>query len=386
MQTLQLRLIRSHGDAADAAWPLVPGRDLTMDDAFAASHVAVASEQLAEAGQCRVHSAGATPGGGAVWWLSNGSSDLVCTVNQQRLARGERVRLNEGDTVELGLLQFVVEARAPATHAAGRADMPVAETSQSSTPTRGPDVYADFELTDLLRAEPASRRADGSTQQALQAKASRQLIDAHANPFTDITDVSYRIDVVQPDASLTAAPLSAEQPHEGPEAVQAMVEPNDLVADAPVDAAADVMRHLHAEYLRLMHNPGEPVAAMNWSLRDNPPERADQALHDLTKDAERFESLYDILGHGAGIQTILDSLDTLSDTNLLAEDPKVNVLRLFAPEDLLMQETRLPGLTLREHHALSADSAAALDLMRPDQRAGGASHPGPSPAAQIDTP
>jgi len=206
------------------------------------------------------------------------------------------------------------------------------------------------------------------------------------NPFNDITDVSYRIDVVRPDASLTDAGSSAEQPSQANEAVLPQAESNDLGPDEPVDAAADVMRHLHAEYLRLMHNPGEPVAAMNWSLRDNPPQRDEQTLHDLTQDAARFESLYDILGHGADIQTILDSLDTLSDTNLLAEDPKVNVLRLFAPDDLLMQETRLPGLTLREHHALSADSAAALDLMRPDQRAGGTSRPSPSSAAQQDTP
>lgn len=206
------------------------------------------------------------------------------------------------------------------------------------------------------------------------------------NPFNDITDVSYRIGVVRPDATLTAAPIAAEPPSQANDAALPTAEPNDLDPDEPVDASADVMRHLHAEYLRLMHNPGEPEAAMNWSLRDNPPERADQALHDLTKDAERFESLYDILGQGANIQTILDGLDTLSDTNLLAEDPKVNVLRLFAPDDLLMQEARLPGLTLREHHALSADSAAALDLMRADQRVAGSSHPRPSPASKQDTP
>ena len=359
---LQLRLVRSHGDAADAVWTLDPGLVLTMEQAFIASPVPVPPEQLGAAAQCQVFSAGAIPGGGAMWWLSNGSAELVCIVNDQRLPQGEKVRLNEGDAIELGLLQFVVEPRADAQSAPAQEHQAV---PSPTTTAAKPDIYADFELTDLLRAESSSRRADTPAHHTLRAKASREFIDAHDNPFNDITDVSYRIGVVQPASPPTTAtavaPASAE-----PSAQATQAEPP--VSEEGQDPAAELMRHLHAEYLRLMHNPGEPVAAMNWSLRDNPPQRDEQTLHDLTQDAARFESLYDILGHGADIQTILDSLDTLSDTNVLAEDPKVNVLRLFAPDDLLMQETRLPGLTRREHHALSADSAAALDLKRPDPR------------------
>ncbi len=333
-QALQIRLVRSHGYATDAAWPLVPGDAFSMRDTFAASPVPLSPEDWAAASQCRARSVGTALDDTATWCLVNGAGDLACAINQRLLQRGEKAPLHAGDVIELGLLQFVVE-------------------EQTASPIHSDrHAHAAFKLTDLLDADSSPNAAVPLARHSLQAKTSRQLIDAHADPFDDIADAAYRIDVAAPAVRAHAEPAR-------PDAA------DGTAADEADDPTDDVMRHLHAEYLRLMHNPNEPVAAMDWSRHDLSPRHADETLHDLTQDAARFESVYDILGHSADIEAILNGLDTLNDTDVLAEDPRVNVLRLFAPADLLVQETGLPSLTRREHHALSADSAAAWDRMPP---------------------
>mgnify|MGYP003584967675 CR=1 FL=1 len=58
-------------------------------------------------------------------------------------------------------------------------------------------------------------------------------------------------------------------------------------------------------------------------------------------------------------------LDVPSGPEMLGEEVGVNILRLFAPDDLRddlgIDSARLPELTLREHHMLTLDSAASFD-------------------------
>jgi hypothetical protein len=338
--------------------------------------VAIAPDQVAAAERCSVHSKGVLPGGAPLWWLANEGAELVCTVNQRRLAHGEEVRLNDGDAIELGLLHFVIEtyqAHGQPPHLADThpANAPSPTPPTPPTASQGADAHARFELTDLLRGDDALHAVEAAAHTAAHARHHRQSVVAHADPFNDIADTAYRLDVAAPVTTLPLDPTAALPSPPGGNAVDGAITDPATGADETGEtgaASAEVLRHLHAEYLRLMHNPNEPTSAMDWSLHDprngGSGPRGEHALHDLTQDAERFESLYDILGHGANIESIMSGLDTLTDTDLLADDPKVNVLRLFAPADLLMQEAGLPGLTRREHHALSADSAAALDPSR----------------------
>lgn len=349
---LQLRLLRSHGVETSVVLPMPVGREVDLTAAWAASPVPVPDEQRAAMAHCRIGHAGPEAGDGMGWSVTNHSAELVCVINQQRVRRGDTRRLIEGDALELGLMRFVVERCEPAL-----------------APEPVPAVYNEFELTNLLLIERTGNPVDAFGRSGANAdpvtgagdsradasRSSRQLIDAHDSPFSDIADMAYRLDVVAPDAA---------RAEEG----------SDTAADAVTDAAADevldvkgpdLMRRLHAQYLRLMRNPHEvePVGEWNPELARVP--SRNNALEDLTQRAIGFDSLYDILGHGGTIGTVLEGLDTLTHCDLLGAEPGVNVLRLFAPADLLVQASGLPNLTRREHHLLSADSAAHLEQLPP---------------------
>jgi len=302
------------------------GHDLDLTAAWDASPVPVPDEQRAAMAQCRINPAGALPNGGAMWWLTNGSATLVCVVNQQRVRQGETLRLNDGDALELGLMRFVVE-RCEAAFA----PEPIPALALAPAPAPAPDN--DFELTNLMLI--------GSTGHP---------VDARDNPFSDIVDMAYRLDVADV----------------APDTPKAQNGTDTIAGDELLDVKGpDLMRRLHAQYLRSMRNPNEVEAVDAWSPELARAPGKNTALEDLTQRAIGFDSLYDLLGHGGTIGTVLDGLDTLTHYDLLGAEPTVNVLRLFAPADLVVQGSGLPDLTRREHHMLSADSAAQLEQVPP---------------------
>jgi len=310
----QLRLMRSHGIETSVVLPMVAGREVDLTAAWATSPVPVPDAQRTAMAHCRISHADTAAGGG-VWWLTNDSAELVCVLNQRRLREGETLSLNDGDVLELGLMRFAVERCEPAF-----------------PPQSVPVPYAEFELTNLLLLERTGHP-----------------IDAHDSPFSDITDIAYRLDVVAPDAAAAAAEAGT-----------------DTATDELLDVKGpDLMRRLHAQYLRAMRNPHEVEPVDEWHQELARAPGKSNALEDLTQRAIGFDSLYDILGHGGTIGTVLEGLDTLTHYDLLGAEPAVNVLRLFAPADLVMQASGLPGLTRREHHLLSADSAAHLEQVPP---------------------
>jgi hypothetical protein len=77
-------------------------------------------------------------------------------------------------------------------------------------------------------------------------------------------------------------------------------------------------------------------------------------------------SLDDLLGQTHSIASVMEGLDTLGAVDVLAPEPFDSVMHLFAPEHLrehtpdsleALVQRSLPGLTRREHHSLSLDSA-----------------------------
>ena len=347
---LQLRLVRSHGVETSIVLPMLAGRDVDLAVAWDASPVPVPDAQRAAMAQCRIGHAAQTSdtarSDAGPWWVANGSAELACTVNQQRVRHDETLGLNEGDVLELGLMRFVVERQAqPAVEA--------------------PLHYNGFELTNLLQIERTGNPVDAFTNSA-QTHASRPLIDAHERPFSDIADVAWRLDAVAPEVvrgqDATSLAASSEMP--SAKGDPGAVGSNELDAggnDLPEARAVDPLQRLHAQYLRLMHNPHEVAPLDGWNPELARASGKASELEDLTLRAVGFDSLYDILGQGGTIGTVLEGLDTLSDYELLGAEPGVDVLRLFAPAGLAMRESGLPGLTRREHHMLSADSAAHLE-------------------------
>ena len=347
---LQLRLVRSHGVETSVVLPMVAGYDVDLAVAWDASPVPIPDAQRAAMAQCRIGQAarasGTAPSDAGPWWVANGSAGLACTVNQQRVRPDETLGLNEGDVLELGLMRFVVERQAqPAVEA--------------------PLHYNGFELTNLLQIERTGNPVDAFTDPA-RSLASPQSIDTHESAFSDIADVAWRLDAAAPEAvrGQGATSLAASSEMLDAESAPGAVGTNELDAggdDLPEARAVDPLQRLHAQYLRLMHNPHEVAPLDGWNPELARASGKASELEDLTLRAVGFDSLYDILGQGGTIGTVLEGLDTLSDYELLGAEPGVDVLRLFAPAGLAMRESGLPGLTRREHHMLSADSAAHLE-------------------------
>ena len=347
---LQLRLVRSHGVETSVVLPMVAGYDVDLAVAWDASPVPIPDAQRAAMAQCRIGQAarasGTAPSDAGPWWVANGSAGLACTVNQQRVRPDETLGLNEGDVLELGLMRFVVERQAqPAVEA--------------------PLHYNGFELTNLLQIERTGNPVDAFTDPA-RSLASPQSIDTHESAFSDIADVAWRLDAAAPEAvrGQGATSLAASSEMLDAESAPGAVGTNEPDAggnDLPETRAADPLQRLHAQYLRLMHNPHEVAPIDDWNPALSRASGKASELEDLTLRAVGFDSLYDILGQGGTIGTVLEGLDTLSDYELLGAEPGVDVLRLFAPAGLATRESGLPGLTRREHHMLSADSAAHLE-------------------------
>ena len=371
---LQLRLVRSHGVETSVVLPMVAGCDVDLAVAWDASPVPIPDAQRTAMAQCRIGQAarasGTAPSDAGPWWVANGSAGLACTVNQQRVRPDETLGLNEGDVLELGLMRFVVERCEP-----GPTALPVSGAAieasdatllrQAGSAVEAPLHYNDFELTNLLQIERTGNPVDAFTDPA-RSLASPQSIDTHESAFSDIADVAWRLDAAAPEAvrgqGATSLAASSEMldAESAPRAVGTN-EPDAGGNDLPATRAADPLQRLHAQYLRLMHNPHEVAPIDDWNPELARASGKASELEDLTLRAVGFDSLYDILGQGGTIGTVLEGLDTLSDYELLGAEPGVDVLRLFAPAGLAMRESGLPGLTRREHHMLSADSAAHLE-------------------------
>lgn len=325
---LQLRSCR--GVATQAAVALDEAHAVPLSTISSQSPVTVPDETQAALLQCRLEP---VPGpAGTQWWLRNLGSTLRCTVNALVLDVGDALPLQDGDTIELGLLQIGFQA-------------------QPSRPAAAPPpaIDAAFRLTDLGQ---------------LAAPVHRQMLPpaTMADPFDGIVDAFH---------ARVAGPLGAPSL---PATSAAPVEPAE---PAPADAAASalsdtdgVMDGLHRQYLRLMQNPNDPQMAGRWNAPAVPSGPRAPSFDELTRQAQSRD-LYDILGHTGAIDPILERLDTLSDRDILQPPETVDVLRLFAPVHRPASEEALPGVTRRDHHRITADSAMHLQA--------GVATPAPSP-------
>ena len=291
--TARLQLISCRGVTTSAVLAL-DGQALSLGALADLSPVAVPQDTRAALQQCRVQpAAGAN---GTPWWLRNLGCTLRCTVNAASIGVGEALHLQDGDIIELGLVQIRFQAGASA---------PLSATPTAATPP-APDGPA-FRLTDLGHlAAPTSWRSSPAP-------------GAEA-PFAGIVDA---FDGHEP----ASAPGDAE-----PAPAPRQATPTPGVDDVPEPAAdhTGVMESLHRQYLRLMQNPNDPQMAGRWAAPDVPVQSRAPSFEELSRQAASRD-LYDILGHTTAIDPILQRLDTLSEHDILQPPATVDVLRLFAP-------------------------------------------------------
>ncbi|MBT0571847.1 TagK domain-containing protein [Curvibacter sp. CHRR-16] len=251
------------------------------------------------------------------WSIRTDSAEIAVTINNESLAVGHTQTLHNGDILEVGLYSFRVQ---------------VPEVAENHATNWMPD----FELTDL---DPMA-------------------LDEQRHKGLD--------DLIVPDPSTATANTTAQ-----------MVRPTASKA-----ATVDVLDMLHAQYLRKLQDPSYTGDDGPWHGLARQQENAvsTDPLQDLVSAAKASHdyvgsSLSDLLGQTQNIHDVLANLDDTVTIDLMALDKFDSVIHLFAPsqpqptqstnpleamaETSLAQlvQSSLPGLTLREHHSLSLDSA-----------------------------
>ncbi|SFO52062.1 hypothetical protein SAMN05216567_10167 [Variovorax sp. OK605] len=327
---LRLRLTHRAGDARSGALR-IPAAGAGMADALELCGERQSDAQWRLANMCRV----AWNIEAGRWQLLNGSFTLTCVVNGERVPGGGSVPIAEGDSLELGLLRFVVE----------RGE---GEASEDPTPvasgSKGPIAQepSAFDLREL-----AAHAEDGAG------------MAMHPSPF-GMLGVSGAGGRSTQDVLSALMDSSAQTtPHAAPV----------LSPEAPLprsDEPLTLLDELHDEFVRVVRDPGQLAGRTDWEgLLATGGEPA-PSLDDLQRQAEPYALLRDILLPREGIDRIIEEFEPLAHSGLLDAAEPEDVLSLFAPELARDAKVPLPGLTRREHHALSPDSHVRIGSTRTD--------------------
>ena len=285
----------------------------------------------AVANLCRIAWCGEAEG----WQLSNGSYTLMCARNGKRVQAGAVVPVAVGDTLELGLLRFVLEQGTQEARQAPE-PMPAALETQAiqlvvpEDPTIGTAPPQTFDLRDL--------NGQGSDN--------GRRIDPLADPFgvLDIAGARSR------PAADTLAALLDERPR-----FEARTAPS---AGPSLDAgpAGVLLDELHEEFVRVVQDPGQLAGRTPWEGFAAFGTEAAPTLEELSRQAETYPLLRDILLPREGIDQVIEAFEPLARSGLLDAEPSQELLGMFAPELARVAKVPLPSLTRREHHELSPDS------------------------------
>lgn len=348
---LCLRLTHSGGEARQGAMR-IPSSGVGMADALQLCGERQSEAQWRVANMCRIGWRNA-PGG---WQLTNGSFTLMCVHNGKRVEGGASVLIAPGDTLELGLLRFMVDAGAderdvepPPKGVALPALRRTADTTAHTLEAAEPGILLDreppvFDLRDL--AAPTGQSG------SLESQA-----DALADPFgmLDIAGVQSR-----PTADVLAE-LLGETPRPTASAAPA------ALTNAPPparDHSTALLDELHDEFVRVVRDPDQLAGRTDWEgflAFDTEPA---PSLDELRKQAEPYALLRDILQPREHIDRTIDDIEPLARSGLLDTAHPEDVLGLFAPELVRDGRTALPSLTRREHHELSPDSHVHIGAAR----------------------
>lgn len=334
---LLLRLTHSGGEP-DNGTMLIPPAGASMADAIQLCNERQSDAQWRVANLCRIAWRGEARG----WQLLNESYTLVCAHNGERIPIGAAVTVVVGDTLELGLLRFVLES--------GEGVLPVQMHAQPRTPEDRPDMFGHR----AIAPRSSAGQLQGFDLRDLDGRESDRRIDAHADPFgvLDIAGARSR------PAADTLAGLLRERPR--PEVRSAHAARPSL----PSGAASSVLDELHEEFVRVVQDPDQLAGRNDWEGFVVFGSEAAPTLEELSKQAEPYALLRDILLPGEGIDRIIDEFEPLARSALLDAEPSEDVLGLFAPELATHAKVALPSLTRREHHDLSPDSHVRIGSMR----------------------
>lgn len=383
---LRLRLLHRHGVVRPGVLAMAPGGTGLAPALELGGGERLSETQWHSANRCRL------VGQGADWQVLNDSPTLVCAVNGERVTAAHPRAVSVGDTLELGLLRWVVEGRRRAgvgsvepAEPAGPVG-PVGPAAAQPAAVAAPDASPDdpFDWRDL--ATPDRHTLDHPSDDLSDdpAMAGRPLDD----PFGVLDIAGAR----QRPVGDPLAELLGERPPRAPGSAGSDVQPSpaaahgtDVYADAdgaspgtatgkrPASPDARLFEALHEEFARVVRDPAQLTGRTQWEgpvagARTHVP-----TLDELSQAAAPFALLLDIVQPSERLDQILGQFDSSAPATWLDAAPTEDVLRLFAPELARGARAALPRLTRREHHDLSPDSHMDLGVFRADDAASSAS-------------
>ncbi|MDB5895267.1 MAG: hypothetical protein JWQ88_2798 [Rhodoferax sp.] len=401
---LRLRLTHNMGRPRDGAC-IFPTGGAGLAAALELDGVRLSHAQWHAANLCRIE----WRHGG--WQWQNRNPKLVCALNGQRLALDFAAPLAVGDVIEVGLMRFVTEsvlaptvaflsdaalspglafvksALEDAAGSAAAADQHTAcdtgENGAARSPSRrgiGEFDGEAFDLRDL--ANPLPDTVNAESWAANRSDSPFGVLDisgAEHAPERDVlagmlAEPSARrgmarfneTDLLEAAAAAGAAPwpapTMANQEHD--DALQGTASQAEASVPPP-SADARVLQALHQEFVRVVRDPSQLTGRTDWDSALDAGSQPAPTMEELSQQAGRFALLRDIVLPTAGIDDVIGDFDPLRQSTLLAELPAQDVLHLFAPELARSARQSLPGLTQREHHALSPDSHMRLGRFEP---------------------
>ena len=305
-----------------------------------------------------------------VWHLGNGSKALQCSVNARVLPTACQQRLSHGDEIEMGLMRLLVSLES----AQERPALLSQEAPQATSPAA--QDMAGFALTDL-DATSATAALANPEQQGLKKSDFGDLIALNPEDHAALSSAKSspaKATDPQPPASqpAPARPAGAEEAPKAPSYAEkvsgllAQFQEGAQIPDAADTPMADPLVTLHGRYLDKLRNPTLGDAGEVWQdkARGGPTRQVDP-MQQWMNAAGKRAGLDDLLGQPHSIASVMDGLDPMGSSDVLAPEPFDSVMQLFAPDNLRTPEqTRhtqpprsLPTLTQREHHSMSVDSA-----------------------------
>lgn len=348
---LQLRVVHSHGGPRQGVLPIAPG-DFGMAAALELGGERLNDAQWRSANQCRLAWRGHAEG----WQLVNASQSLVCALNGERVTAARPMAVLPGDTLELGLLRFVIEAGALDPEAAAH--------------TSADEVFVDFTVFEPAGVEPVLR--DAPRPPAVGSLDEFDLRDlalpsAHGPAAVEPTAASGGdpfgvLDIEGAEARPPLDPLSGllgEAPAPSPRSV---AQPRSAHGAEPLrqgsnrTSSTGVLDDLHDEFVRVVRDPSALAGRADWAGVVTPGAVSFTPMQDLSQQAESFPLILDILRPPGNIDQVMQDFDPLGRSTVMDEDGPEDVLRLFAPELARNVRAAVPSLTRREHHELSPDS------------------------------
>jgi hypothetical protein len=314
-----------------------------------------------------------------IWQLQNLNRTLSCVCNNALIAYGDTMMLAQGDEcfdLEFGLFHFVIAYQAwtdlPPTQPSIDANRLQTLNKHATDPeahlpisTQAPSAPT-FSLTDLA----LNSRYDGLNQGlifdikdgAFEDAAPQTAVPAHASQTQALQTINPSFNSTAPLLSMTYASPPPTQ-HLNP----ALIADDDMVNSegelepllTQIEQPKELVQ-LHADYLAVIKDPTLLLNAHSWQSHSANRLGTSDEFSALMERAKIYPHIHEVIQPDKNLMAVVDSLDSLTDSNILDPEKKVDILMLFAPEDLKNITppliNRLTGFTAQEHHITSLDS------------------------------